>query len=228
MLNGDHRILVDTVLPICTKYGLAIAGGYAIKAHGLVDRPSEDIDFATAASTSTDEIMAALAKAYQDAGHNVEVLDVDARKGHLLVTLRRGGTYRVDLLKEPLNHPVAWMEFGPVIALADAVALKMGALHDRAMPRDLLDMHGAASHFTTTEMVALCRAALGEDFSLETLRDQLDFAATYPEEAFARYGSTPERIADAKRWAQAWSTELGQKLAEAEPWIGDDDGWDEN
>jgi hypothetical protein len=45
-------------------------------------------------------------------------------KGHLLVTFPLGGTYRVDVLKEPLNHPAVWMEFGPVIALADTVALK--------------------------------------------------------------------------------------------------------
>jgi len=47
------------------------------------------------------------------------------------------------LLCGELNHPVVWMEFGPVIALADAVALKMGALHDRGLPRDVLDAHGA-------------------------------------------------------------------------------------
>jgi hypothetical protein len=34
-----------------------------------------------------------------------------------------------------------WIDFGPVIALADTVALKMGALHDRALPRDVLDAH---------------------------------------------------------------------------------------
>ena len=81
-----------------------------------------------------------------------------------------GGTYRVDVLKEPLNYPIVWMEFGPVIALADAVALKMGALHDRALPRDVLDAHGASSRFTRTELIAACRAALDDEFSLEMLR----------------------------------------------------------
>jgi hypothetical protein len=70
VLDGDHKALVDAALPVCARYGLAVAGGYAVKAHGLVERPS------------------------------------------------------VDVLKEPLNHPVVWMEFGPVIALADTVALK--------------------------------------------------------------------------------------------------------
>ena len=60
--------------------------------------------------------MAALAAAYRTVGFEVRVLDVEGRKGHLLVTLPPGGTYRVDVLKEPLNHPVVWMEFGPVIS----------------------------------------------------------------------------------------------------------------
>ena len=78
---------------------------------------------------------------YQDrtAGFEAQILDADGRKGHLLVTFPLGGTYRVDVLKEPLNHPVVWMEFGPVNAVADTVALKMGALHDRALPRDVLE-----------------------------------------------------------------------------------------
>lgn len=107
----------------------------------------------------------------------------------------------MDVLKEPLNHPIVWMEFGPVIALAGAVALEIGALHDGALPRDVLDAHGASSHFTRTELIAACRAALDEEFSLEMLRDQLAFASTYPDEAFSRYGAKPELIAEVKAWA---------------------------
>jgi hypothetical protein len=64
------------------------------------------------------------------------------------------GTYRVDVMKEPLNHPPTLMGFGPVIAMPDAVALKMGALHDRGLPRDLLDVHGAAAYFSGPELIA--------------------------------------------------------------------------
>jgi len=232
MLDGDHARLVDVVLPVCAEYGLAIAGGYAIKAHRLVDRPSEDIDFATAAAAPLEEIMAALAGAYREAGCQVQVLDVEPRKGHLLVSFPGSGTYRVDVLKEPLNHPLTMMEFGPVIALADAVALKMGALHDRALPRDLLDAYGASAHFTGAELIALGRTALDDEFNLETLRGQLDFAAMYPDEAFARYGCDPAVVTEARAWAQDWSTQIGLDLAEAEPWSEDgdpatDDGTDD-
>jgi hypothetical protein len=120
----------------------------------------EDIDFATGAAAPVAEIVAELAAAYRLAGFTVQVLDADERKGHLLVTFPLGGTHRVDVLKEPLNHPVVWMEFGPVIALADAVALKMGALHDRALPRDVLDTHGASSMWSLLlSQVLRCRSS---------------------------------------------------------------------
>jgi hypothetical protein len=223
MLDGDHALLVRSVLPVCAAYGLAVAGGYAIRAHGLVERPPEDINFATAAAASIEEIMAALADAYQRAGFEVRVLGADVRKGQLLVSFPVSGTYRVDVRKEPLNHPPALTEAGPLVALPDAVALKMGALHDRGLPRDLLDVHAAAAHFSGPELISLCRAALDDgEFSLETLRDQLSYAAAYPDDAFARHGCAPVEIADVKAWAQEWSTQLGLDIAEAEPWSDDE------
>jgi len=191
-----------------------------------VDRPSEDIDFVTANAAPVAEIVDALAADYRAAGFSVQVLHAGGRKGHLLVAFPLSGTYRVDVLKEPLNHPVVWMEFGPVIALADTVALKMGALHDRALPRDVLDAHGASALFTRTELVAACRAALDEDFSLEMLRDQLAFASTYPEEAFSRYGARQELIAEVKAWALDWLTEIGLEMAESQSWSDDEDDQD--
>lgn len=182
MMEGDHAQLVQVALPVCVTYGLAVAGGYAIKAHGLVERPSEDIDFATSTDASLGEIVAALASAYRQAGFEVQVLDADTRRGHLLVSFPITGTYRVDVLKEPLSHPPLLMDFGPVLALPDAVALKMGALHDRGLPRDLLDVYGASAHFSGPELISLCRAALDDEFSQQDWSTQigLDMAEGEP------------------------------------------------
>ena len=72
----------------------------------------------------------------------------------------------------------------------------------------MLDAHGASSRFTRAELIAACQAALDEEFSLETLRDQLAFASTYSDEAFTRYGARPELIADVKAWALSWSIDI--------------------
>jgi hypothetical protein len=99
MLDGDHKALVDAALPVCARYGLAVAGGYAVKAHGLVQRPSEDIDFATGTAAPMEEIVAALAAAYRTVGFEVRVLDVEGRKGHLLVTLPSAGLIALTCLR---------------------------------------------------------------------------------------------------------------------------------
>lgn len=48
-LNDLHRRLLRDVLAIGNAFPFVITGGYAIQAHGLVDRFSRDIDVATAA-----------------------------------------------------------------------------------------------------------------------------------------------------------------------------------
>jgi hypothetical protein len=46
-LNALHRRLLRDVLEIGNTFPLVITGGYAVQAHGLVDRLSRDIDVAT-------------------------------------------------------------------------------------------------------------------------------------------------------------------------------------
>jgi len=93
-------------------------------------------------------------------------------------------------------------------------------------PRDLAgalpraDLHGASSYIhsdraTRTELAAAGRAALDEDFSLETLRDQLTVASTYPDE-HSPVTVPGQLIAEVKAWALSWSTEIGLDLAESE------------
>ena len=144
------------------------------------------------------------------------------RKGHLHVSFPAGQKYRVDVLKEPLNFPLKMMSFGPVLSLPDAVALKVGALHDRGLPRDVIDVHGAADRFSGTELIAMGRAALDDEFRLGTLRDQLDYGAMYADDEFARYGCEPEQIAAIKAWAQAWANRLTLEVAQDEPWTDED------
>jgi len=56
------------------KYGFCLAGGYAVQAHGFVDRPSEDVDlFTTAAERHSPTAVAAVIQAYRDDGLDLAV-----------------------------------------------------------------------------------------------------------------------------------------------------------
>jgi hypothetical protein len=43
-----HRRLAKIGLAAAGRYGFALAGGYAVQAHGILQRPSEDVDLFTA------------------------------------------------------------------------------------------------------------------------------------------------------------------------------------
>jgi hypothetical protein len=49
------RVLLDG-LPVFERYGLLLAGGYAFRAHEILRRPSQDLDFATRDDTPLPEI----------------------------------------------------------------------------------------------------------------------------------------------------------------------------
>jgi hypothetical protein len=50
-MDAFHERLARVGLSVLGDFGFALAGGYAVQAHGLVERPSEDVDpFATLAA----------------------------------------------------------------------------------------------------------------------------------------------------------------------------------
>jgi hypothetical protein len=51
-------------------------------------------------------------------------------------------------------------------------------------------------------------------FSLEDLAARLDAVQLLEDEDFAAYGLTEKEIADLRRWAQAWSDDIGRRLLE--------------
>jgi hypothetical protein len=51
------QVLLDGS-PVFERYGLLLAGGYAFRAHEILHRPSQDLDFATRDNTPLPEIAA--------------------------------------------------------------------------------------------------------------------------------------------------------------------------
>ncbi|WP_197038620.1 nucleotidyl transferase AbiEii/AbiGii toxin family protein [Herbidospora cretacea] len=46
-MDEFHERLARVALQAAADHGFALAGGYAVQAHGLLQRPSEDIDLFT-------------------------------------------------------------------------------------------------------------------------------------------------------------------------------------
>jgi hypothetical protein len=70
-----HQRLTRVALATVGKYGFCLAGGYAVQAHGFLDRPSEDVDLFTTATAEPHfpTAVAAVIQAYRDDGLDVAV-----------------------------------------------------------------------------------------------------------------------------------------------------------
>jgi DNA-binding XRE family transcriptional regulator len=62
-----HLRLAEIGLHVAGRYGFALAGGYAVQAHGILHRPSEDIDLFTAWDRRGDFTAAVDAVTYEEA-----------------------------------------------------------------------------------------------------------------------------------------------------------------
>lgn len=224
-MNPLHRRLLEVGFQAGDDLGLVLAGGYAMCAHELVNRPSQDIDFATATTLALPTVADRLAQAYAKAGFSAQIIEATPRMARMLVS-EGEVSCEVDLLKEALGPP-SQLSIGPVLAFEDAVGLKMRALHDRAAHRDFIDIRAAGLQLSWGDLEALgARHTAG--FSLEELADRLGGIQERDTRTFLAYGLTEADVEALGVWALAWETDIRTRLANGEigPSGVPDDEWD--
>ncbi|MEV6196176.1 nucleotidyl transferase AbiEii/AbiGii toxin family protein [Streptomyces sp. NPDC051920] len=213
-LPDHHRRLLLDALAAGHPYGLALMGGYAVQAHGIVHRPSQDLDFATEHPASMREIVDQLAQSLSDQGWRITVIDVAPLKARFLATdPATGAACEVDLLKEVLWRPPVVMDIGPVLDLDDLIGTKVRALGDRGLARDAIDVH-AARHLYTIPQLENLAARRPEEFDLHELHDRLESLEWVSDAEFEAYGMDSGHINELRQWAQQWMEDLAQRLAE--------------
>ncbi|MFJ3305951.1 hypothetical protein ACIPSA_23035 [Streptomyces sp. NPDC086549] len=212
-LPEPHQRLLTDVLAVAAP--LALAGGYALQAHGLLERPHANVDFATESPEPMVRIAAALHDALVSRGREVILQDTDPLSAHLSVTDPPTGTVSLlGLHKETFWSPPVLTSYGPALSLEDAVGTKIRALYDRGLAVDLIDARAASSRFTLPGLEELARRHARDDFDLPTLRTRLEGTDYYPDTAFTAYGLTDEEITALRAWAQSWSTDIAERLLE--------------
>ncbi|MFF8729160.1 hypothetical protein ACF073_22065 [Streptomyces sp. NPDC015171] len=201
---------------------LALAGGYALQAHGLLQRPHANVDFATESAEPTPRLATALHDALVSRGHETAVRDADPLSAHLTVTdPPTGTTVLLALHKETFWSPPVLTPYGPTLCLEDAVGTKIRALYDRGLAVDLIDARAAAARFSHPDLEELARRHARDTFDLPALRTRLEGTDYYPDHAFTAYGLTGEEITALRAWAQGWSTEIAERLLEDGAWPDD-------
>uniref|UniRef100_A0A8D3WH15 Uncharacterized protein n=1 Tax=Streptomyces pratensis (strain ATCC 33331 / IAF-45CD) TaxID=591167 RepID=A0A8D3WH15_STRFA len=99
-LTGLHRRLLADVLAVGGAYPLALTCGYAVQAHGLVDRLSQDLYVVTENPDRMADIATVVRTGLEQRGWSVEAPEADPLYARLIVTdPARHEECEVDILK---------------------------------------------------------------------------------------------------------------------------------
>lgn len=209
-MDEFHQGLARIGLDAAERYGFALAGGYAVQAAGFLQRPSEDIDLFTVweRRSEFETAAGAIVDAYRAAG-----LSVEAERRHdtfTRLTVSDGvQTAKVELgVDMRANEPVR-ISIGAVLHPDDAVSNKMGALYDRALARDFIDID-AVLQSGRYDRLALLKLAERSDitFDRSVFAEALGQAQLLDADDFAQYGLVGPALDALRERFVAWRAEL--------------------
>lgn len=144
-----QRRVTRLMLDALDGTGFVLAGAGAIRAHGLTDRPTEDIDLFAGPLISEEDFAAAVATgehALHDADYDVARIRESPTFVRLHLQAGNGLALDVDLAVNWRADPPVKMSLGPVLSERDAVAGKLSAVYSRGEIRDFLDLDASDRH----------------------------------------------------------------------------------
>jgi hypothetical protein len=209
-----HRQVAAIALAAAGRHGFALAGGNALMAHGIIDRPTEDVDLFTDQETGVEAAADAVEVSLRDASFEAERQDGSAGLGDIfpgmdqglaewIVTAPGGEQMMLQMAYfDRTRGPVA-MDIGPVLDLEDVLGGKVCALASRAVERDYLDTAAALERYSVDQLIGFARrldaGLTSQDFADAGRRlDHMD------DEAFARYGLSRRDVTRLREQLAAW------------------------
>jgi hypothetical protein len=201
-------------LRAAAKHGFALGGGNALIAHGIVDRPTEDVDLFTDEDDGVTAAAGAVEQAIQAAGFEAErqdtiggLADVFYGMGdglaEWIITEPGGRQMMLQMAYFDRDRRPVTMDVGPVLDLEDVVGSKVCALASRVEPRDFVDTAAALGRYSVDQLIGFARrldaGLTDQEFAdAGSLLDQLDDAV------FARYGLSSQDVARLRERMAAW------------------------
>jgi len=206
-----HARVARLALDAAAKDGFALAGGYAVQAHGILKRISDDVDLFTDQSDPEkfDTAVSAVRDAYVSDGLAVEIVRSGNTFARLLVTDEDDRQTLVEMGYDWRGEPPTLMAIGPVLHPDDAVANKVSALYSRAEARDYVDVHAALSSGRYSAE-SLLRLAEDHDpgFDRSMFVEALRASRRWDDEDYARYGLDAEAITHLRTTIEEWADHL--------------------
>lgn len=209
-MDPFHDRLARLGLSSAGSYGFALAGGYAIQAHGFLSRMSSDVDLFASSRAEFDFAQAvdAVVGVYRDEGLDV-VVEVRNTTFARLTVASGVTSARVELGVDWRENEPVRLAIGPVLHADDAVANKVCALFGRAEVRDYVDVDAivTSGRYTEDELVDL---AAGHDpgFDRSWFAEALAAIDRLPDSLFQPYGLEPKEVAALRLRMTGWATRI--------------------
>lgn len=211
-MDPFHERLARVALDVAASYGFALAGGYAVQAHGFLDRPSADVDLFAEVSAHFDfsQAVDAVIAAYRRDGLEADAevrSSTFARLSVSSVEERAKVELGVDWRK---NEPIL-LAVGPVLHADDAVANKVCALFGRAEVRDYVDVAAilASGRYSEEDLVRLAEEH-DPGFDSAWFAEALSAVDRLPDTLFAAYGLGPQDVSALKAQMRAWAEKISR------------------
>ncbi len=213
--------IASLALEALARYGFVLAGGQSLQVHGLVDRPSADLDLFTDQVDAAEFARAVreVAEALSRAGFSVTVERNEGTFARLEVAESKSGRQGVvDMGVDPREYPPAVLEVGPVLDVRDAVANKVVTVFGRGYARDYIDLAAIlrSKQYQRVELLAMA-ARVDPGFHTGMFREALEAVDRFDDDEFAVYGLDPAEVAQVRLAMRDWAAELADDPTASSP-----------
>jgi Nucleotidyl transferase AbiEii toxin, Type IV TA system len=209
-----HGQVAAIALRAAAPHGFALGGGNALLAHGITQRPTQDVDVFSNEQGGVEAVADAVEAALRGAGFGTERRDetgglADVFEGmgeglaEWIVTGPGGEQMMLQLAYFDRTRRPVLMDIGPVLDLEDVVGGKVCALASRAEPRDYLDTAAALERFSVTQVIQFARR-LDPGLTRTDFTDAGRRLDRWSDRVFAPFGLGAQDIARLREQFAAW------------------------
>jgi hypothetical protein len=164
-MDDLHRQVAQVALDAAAEHGFALAGGNALLAHQLGNRPTYDVDLFTNRADGVGAAADGVEAALRAAGFRADRVDktagltgifgseMGAGLAEWIVIAADGRQMTLQMAHFDRGREPVVMEIGPVLDLEDVLGGKTNALASRLEPRDYVDTATALERFRPAQLI---------------------------------------------------------------------------
>ncbi|HEY3958055.1 MAG TPA: nucleotidyl transferase AbiEii/AbiGii toxin family protein [Streptosporangiaceae bacterium] len=160
-----HRQVARIALHAAAEHGFALAGGNALLAHEVGNRPTQDVDLFTNRADGVDAAAEGVEAALRSAGLRADRVDKTAGLTGIfgpgmgtglaewIIATPEGRQMTLQMSYFDRGREPVSMDVGPVLDLEDVLGGKVNALASRVEPRDYVDTANALESYRPAQLI---------------------------------------------------------------------------